>query len=156
MQYIMAGERVLLTLWVGGLWAIGYIAAPSLFAALEDRQLAGALAGRMFHIISYIGLVCGALLLLSVVRRLGLQWRAWVLIIMIVLVASGEFLLQPVMESLKAQGLTEGSDARKQFGMLHGVAAFIYLVESLLGLVLVVFGLSPPKLVYKPEGTKGF
>ncbi|MCI0508328.1 MAG: DUF4149 domain-containing protein [Gammaproteobacteria bacterium] len=142
MYFAMVGERVLLTLWVGGLWAIGYIAAPSLFAALDDRQLAGALAGQMFHIISYIGLACGALLLISVVIRLGLQWRAWILLIMIVLVASGEFILQPMMESLKIQGLTEGSDARKQFGMLHGIASFIYLIESLLGLALVVLGVS--------------
>jgi hypothetical protein len=142
MYFTMAGERVLLTLWVGGLWAIGYIAAPSLFATLDDRHLAGALAGQMFHIISYIGLACGAVLFVSVVIRLGLQWRAWILLIMIVLAASGEFILQPMMESLKLEGLTEGSDARKQFGMLHGIASFIYLIESLLGLALVVSGFS--------------
>ena len=28
------------TLWVGGLWAIGFIAAPALFASLKDRVLA--------------------------------------------------------------------------------------------------------------------
>jgi MFS family permease len=142
MYFTLVGERVLLTLWVGGLWAIGYIAVPSLFATLDDRQLAGALAGQMFHIISYIGLVCGVLLLVSVLKRLGLQWRAWVLIVMLLLVATGEFVLQPMMESLKLEGLVEGSDAKKQFGMLHGVASIIYLVESLLGLILVIFGLS--------------
>ena len=46
------GERVLLTLWVGGLWAIGYMVAPALFATLEDRALAGNLAGLMFEIIA--------------------------------------------------------------------------------------------------------
>ncbi|WP_455206721.1 DUF4149 domain-containing protein [Kaarinaea lacus] len=151
MYFTMVGERVLLTLWVGGLWAIGYIAAPSLFATLDDRQLAGALAGQMFHIISYVGLICGTLLLISVIGRLGLQWRVWVLVIMLALVVSGEFILQPMMESLKLQGLTEGSDVKKQFGMLHGVASIIYLIESLLGLSLVVFGLHKTQLTDKSE-----
>ena len=31
---------IAITLWVGGLWAIGYIAAPVLFSSLGDRQLA--------------------------------------------------------------------------------------------------------------------
>ena len=145
MYFFMVGERILLTLWVGGLWAIGYIAAPTLFAMLDDRKLAGALAGQMFHIISYIGLVCGVLLLVSLLKRVGMNWRIWVIAIMVVLVACGEFILQPMMESLKAQGLIEGSATKKQFGMLHGIASIIYLIESLLGLSLVVFGLQKPE-----------
>ena len=141
MYFFMVGERILLTLWVGGLWAIGYIAAPTLFAMLDDRKLAGAFAGQMFHIISYIGLVCGVLLLISLVKRAGMHWRIWVIVVMVALVACGEFILQPMMESLKVQGLVEGSATKKQFGMLHGVASMIYLIESLLGLSLVVFGL---------------
>ena len=151
MHFTMVGERILLTLWIGGLWAIGYIAAPTLFANLNDRQLAGALAGQMFHIISYIGLICGVLLLASVLKRAGLQWRAWVLIILLVLVATGEFVLQPMMESLKLQGLIEGSEAKKQFGMLHGIASIIYLMESLLGLALVATGLSAAGLEKKNQ-----
>ncbi|HEY9151095.1 MAG TPA: DUF4149 domain-containing protein, partial [Gammaproteobacteria bacterium] len=58
---IPVGERILLTLWVGGLWAIGFIAAPILFAVLEDRTLAGTLAGEMFRALAWLGLVCGSL-----------------------------------------------------------------------------------------------
>lgn len=141
MYFFMIGERVLLTLWVGALWSIGYIATPTLFAMLEDRRLAGELAGQMFHIVSYIGLVCGVILLLSLIKRAGLQWRVWIIVIMMILVASGEFILQPMMESLKLQGLVEGSPIKKQFGILHGVASSLYLLESLLGLSLVIFGL---------------
>lgn len=141
MYFFMVGERILLTLWVGGLWAIGYIAAPTIFAMLDDRKLAGALAGQMFHIISYIGLVCGILLFISLLKRAGVHWRIWIIATMVALVACGEFILQPMMESLKVQGLVEGSATKKQFGMLHGVASIIYLAVSLLGLSLVVFGL---------------
>ena len=141
MKFFSVGERVLLTLWVGGLWAIGYIAAPVLFSLLEDKSLAGNLAGQMFHIMSYIGLVCGSLLLVSVFRRIRFQWQVWLLFLMLVIVASSEFILQPMMETLKAQGLLEGSAVKKQFGILHGVASTLYLIVSLCGFSLVVFGL---------------
>ena len=39
--------QIAITLWVGGLLAIGYIAAPVLFASLGDRQLAGMVAGKL-------------------------------------------------------------------------------------------------------------
>ena len=141
MKYFLVGERVLLTLWVGGLWAIGYVAAPTLFSVLDDKSLAGNLAGQMFHIISYIGLLCGTLLIISVFHRNRLQWQFWVLLLMLVLVASSEFILQPMMAELKAQGLLEGSPIKKQFGILHGVASTIYLIVSLCGLSLVAFGM---------------
>ena len=37
---------IVITAWVGALWAIGYLAAPALFHALADKQLAGMLAGK--------------------------------------------------------------------------------------------------------------
>ena len=38
-------ERILLTLWVGSLWVVGFVVAPVLFAELDDRALAGSTAG---------------------------------------------------------------------------------------------------------------
>ena len=141
MQFNLVGERILLTLWVGGLWAIGYIAVPTLFSLLDDKAVAGNLAGQMFHIVSYVGLVCGSLLLASVFYRTRLQWRVWLLLVMLLLVASSEFIIQPMMEELKLQGLLEGSPTKKQFGILHGVASTIYMFVSLCGLALVSTGL---------------
>jgi len=134
---LQIGERILLTLWVGGLWAIGYMVAPALFANLEDRALAGTLAGVMFEIIAYVGLVCGAFLLIfNQLRYPGehLNWRAIVLVFMLLCVALGQFLLAPLIVDLRLQGLAE-SDS---FAQLHGFAAVVYLLTSLLGLVLVV------------------
>jgi hypothetical protein len=136
---LLAGERILLTLWVGGLWAIGYMVAPALFANLEDRALAGSLAGVMFDIIAYIGLVCGALLLLfNQLRSPGrrFNWRALVLTGMLLLVMIGEFYVAPEIAGLRAQGLSDSP----VFARLHGVASVAYLVTSLLGLSLVIAG----------------
>lgn len=141
MNYHQVGERLLLTLWVGSLWAIGYIAAPVLFSILDDKSIAGNLAGQMFHIVSYIGLVCGSLLAISIFQRSRVTWQIWIVLLMLVLVAGSEFILQPMMEALKVQGLLEGSPTKKQFGILHGVASSIYLAVSLCGFLLVVGGL---------------
>ena len=44
---------------VGSLWAIGLIAAPTLFSVLSDNtQLAGLLAGKMFTLTAYVGMAC--------------------------------------------------------------------------------------------------
>lgn len=134
-------ERVLLSLWVGGLCAIGYLAVPILFATLDDRMLAGMLAGKMFTAMSFIGLAAGSALLVMAVmtsaRPLS-QWRVRLLLLMLLLVAVGEFLLQPMMAGLKADGLLEGSEAASRFAMLHGIASILYLINSLSGLALLI------------------
>jgi hypothetical protein len=136
-------ERVLLTLWIGTMWAIGYIAAPVLFAVLDERQTAGRLAGEMFHIVNWLGLGCGIVLILMVLKRYGHHWRFWVLLVMVLVVANNQFVLQPMMQALKTEGLTPGSEAAGRFGMLHGISSILYLLTSVLGLVLVALGLRP-------------
>ena len=139
----LISERILLTLWVGGMWTIGYMVAPVLFKMLE-RQVAGNVAGQLFTIMSYIGLLCCILLLTSMIYRLGfanlLQWRVLVLVGMLAIILIGQFVLQPMMVELKAAGLT--GDIKAQFGRLHGVSSLLFMINSLAGLVLVVFGLS--------------
>ena len=136
-ERLHAGERILLTLWVGGLWAIGYMVAPALFATLEDRALAGTLAGVMFNIIAWVGLACGSLLLLfNQLRHSGnrLNLRAVVLGVMLALTAVGQFVLAPKVAAMRVEGLA-GSEA---FATMHGIASVAYLLTSVLGLVLVV------------------
>lgn len=140
------GERILLTLWVGGMWGIGYLAVPILFASLDDRMLAGMLAGKMFTALSFIGIGVGTALLARALMFTASpmsDWRVRFLILMLVIVAIGEFILQPMMAQLKAGGLIEGSGAAAQFGLLHGVASILYLINSLSGLVLLVLYARP-------------
>ena len=66
------------------------------------------------------------------------QWRHGVLFLMLVVVCVGQFVLQPMMAELKAEGIVEGSIAAANFGKLHGVASVLFLINSLSGLLLVV------------------
>lgn len=144
---ILAIERVLLALWVGGMWAIGYLAAPVLFATLDDRQLAGLLAGEMFEWMNTVGLVIGPLLLISnrIRCRVGIDRRAVALVLMLVIILLNQYGISPMMAEMKAGGLPAGSDEAAQFARLHGIASFFYLINSLLGIGLVVFGIHKPE-----------
>ncbi len=139
------GERILLTLWIGGMWTVGFLVAPTLFQMLGDnRMLAGNIAGRLFTLSSYLGLICGGLLLFGAVLRTGRDWwrttRVWVLLTMLIIIVIGEFIFAPMMIQLKLSGLPAGSSQALQFGRLHGITSTLFLINSLLGLGLVAYG----------------
>jgi len=137
---LQAVERILLTFWVGGLWTTGFVVAPLLFAELDDRALAGSLAGAIFHVMSYAGLACGASLLaiswLLRERRQFIAWQTWVILAMLAFTAIGEFLLAPWIAELRMAGLAQSA----RFAQAHGLASGVFLVNCVLGLVLVSTG----------------
>jgi len=137
--YLQAVERTLLTFWIGGLWTTGFVVAPLLFAELDDRALAGTLAGAIFGVMSYAGLACGvSLLLINWLRerRRFIAWPTFVIVAMLVLTACGEFVLAPWIAGLRVAGLTESA----RFAQAHGLASGVFLVNCVLGLVLVSTG----------------
>ena len=135
-----------ITLWVGGMWAIGYLAAPVLFASLGDRQLAGMVAGKLFALIGWIGLASAAyLVVFLIVRRGGQVFRSavfWLVLLMALLVSASQFGIQPLMAQLKAAALPREvmeSVMRDRFAAWHGISSILYLLQSLLGLWLVIW-----------------
>jgi len=135
------------TLWAGSLWTIGYVVAPTLFATLEDRVLAGTIAGRLFRVEAWLSVAC-AIILMMLVRSfssdLGEKQRRtcfWLVFAMLVCSLLGYFGLQPFMAALREAAGPAGvmdSDMRLRFGLLHGASSAIYLVQSLLGVALVI------------------
>ncbi len=133
------------TLWIGALWAIGYIAAPLLFVTLEDHALAGMLAGKMFAVVAYIGMGCGIyLLLFRLIRQGAISFRQsffWIVLVMLLITLLGHFGAQPILEAVKHQTLpkevVEGV-LQDRFAAWHGVSSVLYVVQSVLGLVLVL------------------
>ena len=136
---------IALTLWVGGLWAIGYLVAPTLFSVLADnRQLAGLLAGKLFTLIGWVGLACASYLLLFTLLRMGTtalrRWTFWLLLAMLLLTVVNLFGIQPLLAQIKADALPRQvmeSVLYDRFATWHGVSGIVYLVQSLLGLLLI-------------------
>ena len=135
---------VIITLWVGALWTTG-ISAYVLFDSLQDKQMAGMLAGKLFTVVSYIGLGSAFYLLIQRLLQYGTaalkQAFFWAALVMLLLVLAGHFGIQPILESLKSQALPADvmqSVFADRFRNWHGVASMAYLLECLLALVLVL------------------
>ena len=134
---------IAITLWVGGLWAIGYVAAPTLFSQL-GATVAGNIAGRLFTSMSWVGIGCAAYLMLYLITRRGLgAFKSvvfWTVLVMLLLTLAGHFGVQPIMERIKAEAPRELMEGviRDRFARWHGVSSVLYLIQSLLGLALVV------------------
>lgn len=144
-RFAEALQSIAATLWVGAMWGIGYIVAPVLFSRLGDRALAGLIAGKLFSLIAWIGIVCAIYLLLFRMVRYGggvfKQGVFWIVLLMLALVCAGEFGVQPIMAALKEEALPKQvmeSVLRDRFAAWHGVSSVLYIIQSLLGAALVV------------------
>lgn len=144
-KWLDAAVRVALTLWVGGMWAIGYLAVPTLFAKAGDRQLAGQLAGYLFESAGKIGLCIGLGLIAYWLWRLGRRAARridfWLPLLMTLVAAAGYFVLQPEMAAMKAAVVpldVMQSALKDRFVAWHAASSLLYMVQSLLGLWAVL------------------
>ena len=135
---------IVITLWVGALWMTS-LTAYTLFQILPDRMLAGAIAGRLFTLVSYIGMASGVYLMLYRMAHFGLgvfkQAYFWIVLVMFLLVLAGHFGIQPLLAQLKTDALPNDvmqSVFADRFKAWHGVASIAYVIECVLGLALVV------------------
>jgi hypothetical protein len=138
-------QSICVTLWVGGMWAVGFAVAPVLFARLGDAAIAGAFAGKLFTLVAWTGIGCAAYLVAFRAARYGTaclkQAFFWAVLAMLVLVLAGEFGVHAIMDGLRAQALPKQvmeSVLRDRFMTWHGVASGLYVIQSVLGAVLVV------------------
>lgn len=125
------------TLWAGSLWTVGYLVAPTLFATLHDRVLAGTIAGSMLRTEAWLSMALTVVMvgLLTVSKDVTEQRRKTLYMVvgaMLVCTLVNYFGLWPVMADAKLAG------DRSTFGMLHGISMVVYLAQSLLAVFLVV------------------
>ena len=144
-RFLDAVQEIAITLWVGALWTSGLLVAPLLFQTLSDRTLAGSVAGRLFELTAAIGLVCAVCILIIWVvrrrRRESQNYRAWLVVAMLVLTLIGQFGIQPVLATMREQVYPQPvmeSALGARFAFWHTAATVVYLFQCLLGAALVV------------------
>lgn len=130
------------TFWIGGLWIVGLVVAPVLFQSL-DRNLAGMVAGNIFAVQAWVGLVCGVILLVDAIWRDGVNGVRsapfWLVLGMLICTVVNHFAVTPIIVDLKqgmnhaAQGMFGGG-----FATWHAISSLIFLLQSLLGLGYVL------------------
>jgi hypothetical protein len=150
-QLVASVEALLLTVWLGGMIFFSLAVAPTVFAVLPTRELAGQVVNSLIGKLEWIGLVCGPLLLL-------LQLFAWpkreaeaksrvlrviLLVLMTLLVAASRFWVSAKMHALRAQiggpidNIPVTDALRVEFNALHGVSVSLMGAALLAGLVVI-------------------
>ncbi|MDX8408846.1 MAG: DUF4149 domain-containing protein [Mariprofundales bacterium] len=147
----LAASRLCAALMLGLLAVSGFVAAPVLFAHAGDHQLAGMLAGQIFHL-SNLGLLLLAIANAAFWQRLRASGIAihrshWLLLTIIaLLIATNEWGVAPQMAAIKAtaplgvDALAINDPLRHRFGMLHGISELLHLTAVLASAWLVAIG----------------
>jgi hypothetical protein len=149
-----------LVVWVGGLLALGVVAAPAIFDVTAARQVAdgrllsGAIFGEVLGRFNPITYGAGVVLLLTLVIRAVLgprprrfAWRAALVIVMLATsIYSGVILAHRIRDLQRDIGVAPSSLAaddprRIEFGRLHGLSTGLQLVPLLGGLALIYWEL---------------
>lgn len=134
---------ITVTLWVGALWVIGFMVAPTLFSSLPDKTFAGLLAARLFRLVAYTGLACGSYLvlyrLLSYGTRAFRQGFFWTAVVMLLLTLASHYGIDPLLARARFMpgGLLH-SVFRDRFATWHGIASVLFVIEAVLGFWLVL------------------
>ncbi|AOY02382.1 DUF4149 domain-containing protein [Jeongeupia sp. USM3] len=134
-------RNILTTLWIGGIWVIGVIVAPTLFRLLET-PVAGMVAGRLFSAIGWVGMVAGVYLFIYWLWADGLgafrTGRLWLVIGMLVCTLVNQFALFPLIAAVKT-GVSSAATGMFGGGLAqwHTISSLIYLVQALFGLVYI-------------------
>jgi hypothetical protein len=151
---------VALVVWIGGLVALGAIAAPAAFDVLQarvpdgGRLLAGAVFGETLNRFTVVEYVCGVLLLLTLVARVILgprprrfAWRMVFAVLMLAATLASGLVVTPKIEGLQRSigvapsSLPEEDERRIAFGRLHGISTSLQVVPLLGGLALLYWEL---------------
>ena len=151
-----------IAIWIGGLIALGAIAAPAIFDVVllrqvpDGRVLSGAIFGEVLRRFDLVSYACGALVLATLAVRAVLgprprrfSLRAGIGVLMLsASMYSGMVLSSRIASVQQAIGvgvapssLPAGDPRRVEFGRLHGQSTLVQLVPILGGLLLILFEL---------------
>jgi hypothetical protein len=144
-------ELLILGVWLGSMIFFSFAVAPSAFAVLPSRHLAGQLVTSTIGKVEIIGLVLGTLLLLiqlatwgiSGLGKAGRLLRLLALLVMMAAAAGSRFWISPVMVDLRARmgGIIDEVSAsdplRVEFDHLHKYSVSLMSTALIAGLILL-------------------
>ena len=159
MRALRYAALLALTLWAGGLVALGSVAAPAMFDVAaarglpDGRAVAGAMFGEALRRFTIVAYLAAAVLLLSLMARRILGPRPHRVGVRFVLasvmlaatmysgVVSGRIAALQREIGVSPSTLSEGDPRRAEFGRLHATSTTLLLVPILGSLALIWFEL---------------
>jgi len=123
-----------LVVWLGGVMFLAFVVAPSAFSPglLPTRHLAGALVGRCLTALHWMGIISGAVFLITSMLYTRMTAgsahpfaaRHVLIAIMLLLTGISQFVIMPKMYSIRTQAvvidnLAQDDPLRLEFNRLH-------------------------------------
>ena len=147
MNWLLDIRVLLLGLWFGAACFFSFAVAPSAFAVLPSRELAGSVVNRTLAIVNYSGIIVGLILLASSyvsrgdVSRIKLQLEQGSLLLLTAACAFGQFVIAAKLSDLRGRiggPIDEAAiddPLRMQFNDLHGYSVTILLTAMIAAVV---------------------
>jgi hypothetical protein len=142
--------------WIGGLVALGGVAAPAIFDVVaathtaDARMAAGAIFGEAFRRFHFVALGCAGIVLLSLAARALLgprprhfAFRGGIGLLMLAATLYSGFVMSPAVRRAQVEigaapsSLPEGDPRRAAFGRLHAQSSALQIVPIVGGLLLM-------------------
>ncbi|MDD3266623.1 MAG: DUF4149 domain-containing protein [Burkholderiales bacterium] len=136
--------KLAMTFWVGGTLTVGCIIVPLLFKNL-DEITAATIAGQIFNIVAYIGMVSLFMALIEIVMDYKLQIfhlrRFWYIAFMETILFINYFAISPIIVKLRVQ-LTDITNRvfqhTTEFSFWHSVSSILFLISCVLGVLYIL------------------
>jgi putative copper export protein len=144
-------EVLLIGVWLGSMIFFSFAVAPSAFAVLPTRELAGAMVTSTIGKVEVLGLVIGPLLILIQATtwrathssKLTKSLRVILVLVMIAAAALSRFWISPQMVSLRAamgghiDDVAAGDPLRVQFNSLHQYSVSLMGTAMIAGIIVL-------------------
>ena len=150
MKFLSNIRLLLIGIWLGAAVFFSFAVAPSAFAVLPSRELAGAIVSRSLTIVNIGGLVIGLVLLASSfvasagANRFMLWTERFLLLLLTAACAVGQFVIALWLTFVKAQmgkpidEMAVDDPLRIQFNNLHEYSVWV-LVAAMLATLIAFF-----------------
>lgn len=135
LQWLAFSEFLLLGLWLGAMCFFSFAVAPSAFAVLPSRHLAGLIVGSTLTKLEWLGLIFGGLLLILHFFKAKEKGRShlplFLLIFMLAATAAMRFWISPAMNALRLSmggaidDLSPADPLRVQFNSYHQYSVWL-------------------------------
>ena len=136
--------------WVGGLFALAIVAAPTIFRTAPSRESAGLIFGAVLRAFSKVEFACALL----IAAGIFLTWprppatrdflRAALLAAMVAAWILVQAWIFPAMETLRPE-LAASESVRGRFQKLHKISEGLYAFNLCAGLALIVLSAWGPR-----------
>jgi hypothetical protein len=165
MNFFTDIRRLLLILWLGATCFFSFAVAPSAFAVLPSREIAGAIVSRTLAIVNYSGLIVGLVLLVSSLirqtnaNRFQLLAERLMLLILTLACAAGQFVIGLWLSLLKGQigrpidEVAVDDPLRVQFNNFHQYSIWVLATAMIAALIAYFLMSRRSQKVLTPEKT---